>query len=117
MEKSLKKKLTIIFILLVFSLIFIMTSMMGFLKPSNELAEVWFQRSGSIAVALAIFAEVGLVSFSIKQNKLLTEGLFIQELQPWIDRGELLAKTMLVVGTLVWGYGDLIYQWLSTLLG
>lgn len=101
--------------MLVASMLFIMTSMMGSLKPSNELAEVWFQRSGSIAVVLAILAEIGLFSLTLR-NESLVENMYLQKLGRWIDTGEILAKTMLVVGTLVWGYGDLIYRWLSTLL-
>ncbi|WP_157826407.1 hypothetical protein [Kangiella profundi] len=90
--------------------------MTGLLKPSDELAEVWFQRSGSIAVALAIFAEIGLVSLTMK-NKSLIETMYLQKLERWIDVGEIIAKTMLVLGTVVWGYGDLFHRWLSTLLG
>lgn len=78
----------------------------------------WFGRSGAVTTAFAILAEVILIraKLSITPTFFASEGLsqqrdkFITKFNP----PELLILALTVAGTLIWGYGDLIYTQLTT---
>lgn len=109
MEQAYKKKLTFIYAFLILSILIISVSFGGLFKPDGEATAIWFQRSGSIAVVLALFAEVGVVSFSMKQYSLVEE-MVVAKYSKWVEWADDLSKGIIMTGTIVWGYGDLIYN-------
>ncbi|MDD1016858.1 hypothetical protein [Pseudomonas rubra] len=78
----------------------------------------WFSRSGSVTTVFAILAEVILIraKLSITPLGFGWEGLQEQrdKFIPKFEGPELLILILTVFGTLVWGYGDLLYKWSIT---
>jgi len=101
------KSVTSLF-LLVFGCIVLFAAWFNFLLPYCDAASIWFQRSGSIIVLISVFSEVlalkafvgfpeiGEVDARNKYKKLLSST-------------KILAPFLAIVGTVIWGYGDLIY--------
>jgi hypothetical protein len=89
-------------------------SLFGVFKPSGELLGPWFQRSGAITVVFAIFAELK----ASKMIDILDGGDFAGP--TWQTANQLYCRKvqiyfyfsvlLIVLGTVVWGYGDLIYM-------
>jgi hypothetical protein len=84
----------------------------GFIKPEAETINIWFQRSGSITVLLSLVAEYvisrlhGIIrpaGFTSKETenirKKLENPLMVLR---YIGGGAA------VLGTIIWGYGDLL---------
>jgi hypothetical protein len=81
----------------------------GILKPENEPREIWFQRSGSLVVLFAAIGEyyvsnmrvtlrpAGYVGITAMENELSFSVKFFHSV----------ALTLVVMGTIIWGYGDL----------
>ncbi|MCW6054171.1 hypothetical protein [Pseudomonas fragariae (ex Marin et al. 2024)] len=76
----------------------------------------WFGRSGAVTTIFAILAEVILIraKLSITPPGFGWKGLQEQRGRfiPKFERPEWLILILTVVGTLIWGYGDLILNWL-----
>ncbi|KIF46823.1 hypothetical protein [Vibrio owensii] len=95
---------------LIVTLVAVIAVSQGFLLPASDKPEIWFQRSGSIIVVVALFLEY------LVQKRL--EAFSNGEVPPW-EAGRLykafyqkLAVVCVIyglLGTMVWGYGDLIY--------
>lgn len=87
----------------------------GFLMPDSELQGVWFQRSGSIAVIIAIFSELLLAklnSYPGLQSSLKDIGNYGDPIWFHLFFYKLVyftAGLIAVIGTIIWGYGDLLY--------
>jgi hypothetical protein len=84
----------------------------GLIMPESETSSTWFQRSGSIMVLLALTSEYML--FSIHKLVYMT-GIWDEHLWPMrIKYGKphtvlsLVSFMAAAVGTIIWGYGDLI---------
>tara|TARA_R110000737_G_scaffold116732_2_gene149371 strand:+ start:459 stop:788 length:330 start_codon:yes stop_codon:yes gene_type:complete len=75
----------------------VMLAGIGTFKPFHVLPEVWFQRSGSLLVLVAVYCEI--VSSNNKDNYI-----------------RFIAHSTVVVGTCIWGYGDFIYVWFQRLI-
>lgn len=67
---------------------------------NNDPTEVWFQRSGSVIVTLSIFAELFIL---LKPKNSLQESSIANIFL-------LLGLVFSIIGTLIWGYGDLFLQ-------
>lgn len=78
----------------------------------------WFGRSGAVTTVFAILAEVILIraKLSITPPGWGWEGLQEQrdKFIPKFNSPELLILALTVVGTLIWGYGDLIFTQLTS---
>lgn len=103
-------KMWLIWVLFVFAILALIAGYTGFMMPEIDKRWVWFQRSGSIIVYFGVIAELfaiksinGLISWSTdidaqekyKTHVIVTNGLAI---------------VMALIGTAIWGYGDLIFQ-------
>jgi hypothetical protein len=84
----------------------------GLLKPVNEPLGIWFQRSGSIVVILAVGLEYNLLKL---QSNVTISGMLktvekhqIKNYTPLYKGLQLIAAVLAIVGTLIWGYGDLV---------
>lgn len=80
------------------------------IRPMTEPIESWFQRSGSLTTAFAILAQ-------LKTNNILERirgGTFAESWElfhafkgyQWA--GNIISATILIIGTIIWGYGDLL---------
>lgn len=86
-----------------------------FAQPTSQ--PQWVQRGGTIVLVFAILAEIKAQAvrrniFIVSSNRLYCE-LHIEEkykkLMPYVQYSTYL---LIAIGTLITGYGDLIYQWL-----
>lgn len=85
-----------------------------FLKPDDQDIATWFARSGSILVVLAVISEIWL---SRTQNEVFKENSFGLYCQLYVEKrfktqakwSQLFDLSVGVIGTVIWGYGDLIW--------
>ena len=82
-------------------------------RPEGEPIETWFQRSGSVMVIIAVWAEVKLSGIYSALNPTGIIGIGGDVLRneyvtyyKWIVG---LVAVVAVAGTIIWGYGDLIF--------
>lgn len=84
--------------------------------PEKETASSWFQRSGSLVVILAAYAEY--ILFMTYDYISPSNAAYVVpfDVPTWykhfyniISR---IALTLLVVGTVIWGYGDLLHEYI-----
>jgi hypothetical protein len=114
--------------------IVLMLGWLQFLNPSNQTPGEWFQRTGSLVVGFALIAEFS-VRYTINKltrgrqapnNFINMQGLGRSkaeiDLEIIRDTSTLTAIEKICdsisiffvfLGTIVWGYGDFIYYWLS----
>ncbi|MBL7005129.1 MAG: hypothetical protein ISR69_14015 [Gammaproteobacteria bacterium] len=83
-------------------------------RPEGESLNTWFQRSGSIMVIVAVWAEVKL---SHIQHLLNPTGVYTndclklrKEYGTYYNLIVWLVSLIAVAGTLIWGYGDLMIE-------
>ncbi|MCG7568533.1 hypothetical protein MHM89_01205 [Pseudoalteromonas sp. CNC9-20] len=107
-DKKIRKSLGLILLMFIASLVVLTGAYCGLIKPDTEPTSIWFQRAGSLVTLMAIacdlflyrspqgFADLGEIN-SLKNNGSL------------IILSRVIVVIMPVIGTLVWGYGDLIY--------
>lgn len=115
--RTLRRKLFLSFILVV------VAATLPFLSwylpewaPKNETAASWFQRSGSLVVILAAYAEY--ILFKTYDYISPSEAAYAVpfDVPSWykhfynVVSG--VALTLLVVGTVIWGYGDLLHEYI-----
>ena len=84
----------------------------------NEPAEIWFQRSGSLVVCSSLYAEIILLKIRDRNrpisngNKtfldLANEGVLRNKYDKKMDCYQKITYLPLFIGTIIWGYGDLI---------
>ena len=82
------------------------------LRPEGEAADVWFQRSGSISVLFGVWAEYNLSKVNEHIN---LSGIVVSDQTELSERYKLryriaqyLGVVLAIVGTIIWGYGDLL---------
>ena len=99
-------------ILIIVALVIPFQASMGFMKPDIETINIWFQRSGSITVLLSLVAEYvisrlhGIIrpaGFTSKE----TENIRKKLENPLMVLRYIGGGTA-VLGTIIWGYGDLL---------
>ena len=84
------------------------------LKPEIETTGSWFQRSGSLIVIIAVWIEFKLLSINGDVNPTgITDPIqsLIMKFSPWYKLSSYLAAVLAITGTLIWGYGDLLYKY------
>lgn len=84
----------------------------GFLMPTTERVDIWFQRSGSLVVLISSLAEFFAVSMMNVFNpiKLANEPDFTTKVTYGSQAKALIIVSALFIcaGTVIWGYGDLL---------
>lgn len=82
--------------------------------PECEKLEVWFQRSGSVLVALGAIVEFNLLSINGDVNPSGASGKdHIAMSNKYKKLHSVLSLSAFIViffGTVIWSYGDLLYQ-------
>lgn len=79
--------------------------------PEGENPGVWFQRSGSITVMLAVSIEFFLLRIESHINPENNTPSRVWELgetyRYWFNLIQIMAVVLAIIGTVIWGYGDL----------
>jgi len=80
--------------------------------PENEVLSVWFQRSGSLTVIFAVWFEYNLSKINEHIN---LSGIVIDEQQALSEKysfryksAQYIGVVLAIMGTIIWGYGDLL---------
>ncbi|GAB0109223.1 hypothetical protein [Pseudoalteromonas distincta] len=108
------KERKLFFIFTVLSILMPMISLTGLLKPSCEALGFWFQRSGATTVVFAIFAELKAANMlSVFKPAGMVNRSFHSTRDKYIKQIKIynyIALFLIVLGTVIWGYGDLILK-------
>jgi len=92
---------------------------LGHWTPAGESRPIWMQRSGAVTTLFSFIAGAMVVFTS---GRLYTPGFFgdavripiLMEFQTRFRIAESLIFALSVIGTAIWGYGDLLYSWWIT---
>lgn len=83
------------------------------LIPECEKSEIWFQRSGSVLVALGAIIEFNLLSINGDVNPSGSSGrehIAMSKKHQRLHRILTISAFIVIfLGTVIWGYGDLFY--------
>jgi hypothetical protein len=87
--------------------------------PGGEVRKIWFQRSGAITTIFSLLAATLSIAAARNLYKPGTWGSLyainvLAEYQPNLDRIERIAFVLTIIGTVVWGYGDLLLRTASS---
>ena len=118
-DELFNKKVTIIETQLIQSILIILSALLVPILsvlckwyPEGESVGSWFQRSGSLVVMLTIWAEYKLFSINSEINP---TGIVISkhtEIKNKYKKPHIItsycALTLAILGTIIWGYGDLL---------
>jgi hypothetical protein len=115
-ESSINRELLLIIPLLILSVVIPTCAWHGVLQQDASVS-IWFQRSGSLTVLFAVWAEYKIFKIRALTNPMSDGGETWQDLA---HQGALKTKykkmlavinfisvTLVIIGTLIWGYGDL----------
>jgi hypothetical protein len=87
-------------------------SLTGILAPEDEALGLWFQRSGIVMTVFAVLAQFKAGSIA---TTMIAGGTFAETWEAYHKYNRLqalaawLSLTLVVVGTLIWAYGDLLF--------
>ena len=101
------------FALLVLAVAVTAMAYLGLLRPQEEEQSIWFQRSGSVMVVCAIWAEIRLFKID---NLVNPSGLVSAEFRTfepfkrWYFFLRIAGFFIAILGTMVWGYGDIFFD-------
>jgi hypothetical protein len=112
-ERSILVERKWFFIFIFLSLIIPLLSLFGLLKPACETLGVWFQRSGAASTVFAIFAEFKADKMSNILNADMVGPTFHKTYEKYLFQVKVYnyaAISFIVLGTLIWGYGDLLFK-------
>lgn len=86
--------------------------MLAFFKPSSEPSDTWFSRCGAVMTVLGIFSQITASDLA----EMIRGGTF-SESHSMYRRYRIpqrvifiLAVALVVAGTVIWGYGDLLFR-------
>lgn len=107
-----------LFTLLLLAIIGTFFPLLGVFKPAGEALGVWWQRGGTPTVVFAFLAQNKAQAL----GALITPGSFTSdEMESLRSKykanqrmGNIAASALTVSGTAVWGYGDLLLNWISS---
>jgi hypothetical protein len=98
--------------LCVCAIIPLLFSMLGWFKPQAEPLGQWFQRSGAVMTVFAVYAQFKANSITAMIAGSGWGGPFALDPrykgQQNVAAG--LSLALVIIGTLVWGYGDLLFR-------
>ncbi|MEB2514833.1 hypothetical protein SOP85_05205 [Pseudomonas sp. YuFO20] len=83
--------------------------------PVGESQATWFQRSGSITTIFSLLAATLSIAASRNLHKPGTWGdlyaiTVLAEYQPNLNRIEQMSFVLTLIGTIIWGYGDIPFR-------
>jgi len=112
-DREIKRTLIKCFPLVILAIVIPILAIFSVLKPEGEELTVWFQRSGSIVVLLAVWIEYNLFQIhgEIYPTGFIPEDgdKFTLKYGKPYDALKLVGAVLAVWGTIIWGYGDILY--------
>ena len=122
LDKSIKNELLTSIPLFIFAILIPTLAWRGWFQLDENVG-TWFQRSGSLMVLFAVWIEFKLFKITNSTNPISANGQTWDNLEvgsrlrikygKTIQKLKFLAAALALIGTLVWGYGDLF---LSTII-
>lgn len=113
-EPRIKRTLIVCTILLGLTVLVILFGSVSTFRPSADDPEVWFQRSGALLVAFGAIVEFMLLSINGAVNPSGSSGEqhleMARKYQLKYRIMSYVAFVVIFVGTVIWGYGDLLYK-------
>ena len=111
-ERRIRRAIVWSLVLCVCAVIPPLFSMLGSLKPQAEPLGQWFQRSGALMTVIAVFAQfkAGSIATMIAGTTFAEswEAYHKYKRHQAVVAG--LSLVLVVIGTIVWGYGDLLFR-------
>ena len=81
-------------------------------RPEGQAANLWFGRTGAPMTVFALLAqyEVNYLERLLTPNSFTTREFetYRRKKQPWVSAGKVLSLLLTVIGTVIWGFGDLL---------
>ncbi|PSB85501.1 hypothetical protein [Photobacterium damselae] len=121
-KKKVKRELLTSVPILLLAFIFPILAWFGILQLEDNSA-IWFQRSGSITVLFAVWVEFKLFKLAGLTNPISENGKTYDDMRKsdYLQTHNLkkiqiikyLSAVLAISGTVIWGYGDLIFIALS----
>ena len=115
-ESSISKELFVISILLFISAVIPICAWYGFLQQDKDVS-IWFQRSGSLTVLFAVWAEYKIFKVHTLTVPMSEGGETYQDaahtgvLKTMYGKKlnviNFVSVSLVIIGTIIWGYGDL----------
>lgn len=109
-DKRLRTDLLCTFALCVASFLVPVLALVCHAKPSTDTLGAWFQRSGSLTTVIAVFAQVRAGNFAekIRGSTFAESWDYYHKYKHWQAAASWLSVVLIVGGTTIWGYGDLL---------
>ncbi|RLA80878.1 MAG: hypothetical protein DRG78_10110 [Epsilonproteobacteria bacterium] len=112
-EKIIKKEILKWLILVILALL--APIVMLIIDIEVDMIASWFQRSGSIMVVLALLSDISATTIDrliiARDHSFLYCNMYIeQEYKYTLNFIKYLSYFIVTIGTLIWGYGDLLYS-------
>ena len=115
-ESSIRRELFLIVPLLTISAVIPVCAWHGILQQDDNVS-IWFQRSGSLTVLFAVWAEYKLFKIRKLTNPMSEGGETWQDLahqgalktkyKKMLNVINFISVILVIIGTVIWGYGDL----------
>lgn len=106
----------VVLLLIVIAIAAPLYAMFGQWTPAGESRSIWVQRSGAVTTLFSFIA-AGMSVFT--SGRLHTPGFFgdknriviLVEFRSRFQFAETLIFILSIIGTVLWGYGDLLFNW------
>jgi hypothetical protein len=114
-EKLINRKLIKCGVLIFLAIIIPFTAFFVTWRPREETLPLWFQRSGSIVTVFAVYIQFELLSIQgfVNPNGIISEeqGERHEKYHIFYDVISLFDIALIIIGTLIWGYGDIFWRY------
>jgi hypothetical protein len=111
-EDRIKAAILQVLILCLCALLPPLFSLTGIFRPEDEALGLWFQRSGIVMTVLAVLAHFkasGIATTMIAGGTFAETWEAFHKYSRFQTLGAWLSLILIVIGTLIWAYGDLLF--------
>jgi hypothetical protein len=110
-EKRIKRAFLQVLVLCLCAVGLPLFSLTGIFRPQAEPLGQWFQRSGAVMTAFAVFAQfkAGGIATMIAGSTFAESWEAYHKYNRFQALAAVLSLVLVVIGTVVWGYGDLLF--------
>ncbi|WP_020412057.1 hypothetical protein [Microbulbifer variabilis] len=93
----------------------------SFLIPNDEPSDIWFQRSGSLMVLFAVWAEYNLMKvnehINLSGSSYSQQSVLAERYKTIYNIAQYSAAVLAILGTFIWGYGDVFNKIIISITG
>ena len=109
-DKRLRTDLLLTFALCGASILPPVLALIWHVRPSTDTLGAWFQRSGALTTALAVFAQVKAGNFAerIRGGTFAESWTYYHKYKNYQTAAFWISAISVISGTVIWGYGDLL---------